>query len=144
MTIHQLRKPCFILDPSPWDEDERHPHYATWHEADEELRTLREERGPHPEDLAELEPVRVRALPEPCWAAECSACDDPFQDDESGANHFGTAGDAEAVMASYGWTTLPPDGAYCPDDRPADARVPPPTPAELEAAGQLVLPGVLT
>ena len=142
MTIHQLKKPCFILDPSPWDDDERHPHYATWCEADEELRTLREERGPDPGDLAELEPVKVRALPEPCWVAECGICDDPFED-ESGANHFGTIGDVEAVLASYEWATLPPDGAYCPDDRPEGAILPPPSPAELEAAGQLVLPGVL-
>ena len=29
MTIHQLPKPCFMLDPSPWDEEEGESHYDT-------------------------------------------------------------------------------------------------------------------
>jgi hypothetical protein len=143
MTIHQLAKPCFLLDPSPYDSDEYIPHSATWHEADEELRTLREERGPAPEDLAEIETVKVRREDGPCWVAECNVCDDGFTEDEGGGNHFGTIGDVVAAMAPYGWTGLAPDGAYCPAHRPEGPVPPPPTPAELEAAGQLVIPGVI-
>jgi hypothetical protein len=147
MTIHQLAKPCFVLDPSPYpDSDYGDPHYETWAEASEALAELRKDRGPDPLDLAELEPVKVKALPGPCWVAECGVCDEPFESDEGG-NHYETTGDLEAALASYEWTTLPADGsfrlAYCPDDRPEGAVVPPLSPAELEAAGQLVLPGVL-
>jgi hypothetical protein len=140
MTIHQLSKPCFILDPSPRDDDAGEPHYATWHEADDALRELREERGPSPEDLAELEPVKVKALPGPCWVAECDAfgCDEQYEDDEDGGNHFGSVAELEEWIAPAGWTTDIPDKVYC---RPhsAEGTPPPPSPAELEAAGQLRL-----
>lgn len=159
MTIHQLAKPCFVLDPDPYDDDEMHPHSATWGEASEDLRTLREERGPHPEDLAELGPVKVKALPEPCWVAACNVCEEEFED-ESGGNHFETVNEVEAVLGPYGWTYRggdtdefwpAPDAwthlhageVFCPGCRPLDGKLPPPSPAELEAAGQLVLPGVL-
>jgi len=142
MTIHQLPKPCFELDPSPWDDDYGEPHYATWHEADDALRELREERGPSPEDLAELEPVKVKALPGPCWVAKCDTCGEQFRDDDIGGNHFATAADIGQWIVQDGWTTEPPDKAACWSDSPEDAPGPPPSPAELEAAGQLVLPGV--
>ena len=143
MTIHQLKRPCFILDPSPWDEDAGEPHYPTWHEADDALRELREERGPAPEDLAELEPVKVKALPGPCWVAECKVCGEQYSEDEDGGNHFGTVAELEEWAGPDGWVRVGLD-AYCGSDKPEGAEPPPPSPAELEAAGQLVLPGVLT
>jgi hypothetical protein len=162
MTIRQLPKPCFTLDPSPWDEDDYGtPHYKTWAEASEALTELREERGPSPEDLAELEPVKVKREDSPCWIAECDAdgCEETYEDDEGGGSHFGSAAELETWMAPDGWTyrggdvdefwpapgtwtRLHADEVFCSGHRPADAQVPPPSPAELEAAGQLRLPGV--
>ncbi len=155
MTIHQLKKPCFILGPSPHDDDTVEPHYATWHEADDVLRELREERGPSPEDLAGLEPVRVKALPGPCWVAECDGpdgpegvCGDMLGDEDEGpfCVHFETSDEAIDWMPGEGWAKDGPDGALCHVHRPGnsgDAPSSSPSPAELEAAGRPVLPGVL-
>ena len=73
MTIHQLPKPCFTLDPSPWDDDHGTPHYGTWAEADKALREKREELGPDPADLASIETTRVKQRGAACWIAECDA-----------------------------------------------------------------------
>ena len=145
MTIHQLPKPCFDLDPSPYDDEYGDPHYKTWAEGSEALAQLREERGPSPEDLAELEPVKVKALAGPCWVAECDSpgCDEQYSDDDYGGNHFVTPEELIQRITQDGWTTGEFDWlVFCRADSPEDAPLPPPSPAELEAAGQLRLPGV--
>lgn len=101
MTIHQLREPCWELTPSPWDRDGFNPHYATWREADEALREVREERGPDPRDLADLEKVQAKANPAGCWVGECGGCGDVFADGETGANHYGTRAELDAAHALW-------------------------------------------
>lgn len=159
MTTRQLKPPCFELVPVPWGRDGLNPHYATWREADEALRELRDERGPDPRDLADLEKVQAKANPAGCWVGECDGRLDLFTDRETGANHYGTRAEVESSMAPYGWLyqgggvdefwpapdvwTARGDGVLCPGCKPADTVAPvPPSPAELEAAGQMKLPGV--
>jgi hypothetical protein len=98
-----------------------------------------------PEDLAEIESVKVKQEDGPCWVAECDApdCDEQYSDDDYGGNHFETAAELEGWIRADGWTTAAPDLAYCCAHSPEDAEPLPPSPAELEAAGQLRLPGVL-
>jgi hypothetical protein len=158
MTIRQLPKPCFEFDPDPYDDDDEglgSPHFATEAEADTALAELREDRAPDPELLAELAEVRVRELAMPCWVAECDApdgpegtCGDTLGDEDEGPAciHFETSDQAIDWMPYEGWAQDGPDGALCSTHRPDDSGDPPPllpSPAELEAAGQLVLPGVL-
>lgn len=145
MTIRQLRRPCFVLDPSPYaDDDYGVPHYDTQEKADAALAELREEREPDPEGLARLEGVQVTQEEWPCWVAECDfpGCEETYEDDEGGGSHFPDAKTLEEWVVQDGWTTAPPDKALCWSDSPEDAPKPPPSPAEQEAAGQLALPGV--
>ena len=154
MTIRQLKSPCFTLDPSPWDDDHGTPHYATWAEADEELRERREELGPDPLDLAAIETTRVKQLGSPCWVAECDApygmegtCPETLGDEDEGPSciHFETVEELFDWMLYEGWVRVGPDGALCGNDAELGGwPVLPPrvSPAELEAAGQLRLPGV--
>jgi hypothetical protein len=145
MTLRQLKTACFTLDPSPYgDDDYGIPHYATWAEASEALTDLRKERGPDPLDLAGIESVHVKQGGGPCWVAECDSpgCGESYESDEDGGNHFETAAILGEWIRTDGWTTDGPDLAFCWTDSP-EGSAPPPTPAELEAAGQLVLPGVL-
>lgn len=155
MTIHQLPKPCFVLDPSPWERDEGNPHYVTWAEADEALRERREEIGPDPRDLAVIESCHVKQLDAPCWVAECDAprglegtCGDTLGDEDEGPAciHFETLDGLLAWLPIERWLRAGVDHALCythqphyPDDPPQ----PPSSPAEQEKAGQLIIPGVL-
>jgi hypothetical protein len=145
MTIRQLEKPCFLLDPSPYgDDDYGIPHYAAQAEAVKALADLYDEYKGDPEGTARLKGVRVAGEDGPCWVAECDApgCDEGYNDDEAGASHFETAAVLEEWIRPDGWTTTGPDLAYCWTCSP-EGVAPPPSPAELEAAGQLVIPGVL-
>jgi len=141
MTIHQLKAVCFELDPSPYDDDDSGvPHYATQEEAAEALADLRKERTPDPEDLARLKDTHVKPGDGPCWVAVCDSpgCGEEYESDEDGGNHFETAAILEEWIRTDGWTTDGPDLAFCWTDSP-EGSAPPPTPAELEAAGQLRL-----
>lgn len=143
MTVRQLKSPCFELTPNPWPGDGLNPHYATWHEADEALRELRAERGPDPRDLAGLEKVQAKANPAGCWAGECDGCLDLFTDEETDANHYGTRAELDASLPLGGWAYQDDtsDKVFCAACKPAGAvaALPPPSPAELEAAGQMRL-----
>jgi len=127
MTIHQLRKPCFMLDPSPWDDDAGVPHYPTRYKARKELAGV---RGEHDDDDTEV-------------LAECdgSGCKDTLGDEEEGPSciHFDTADEVIAWMPGESWTRTGPDGALCWAHSPEDVTPLPPSPRELEAAGQLRL-----
>ena len=151
MTIRQLPKPCFILDPSPWGDDHGTPHYGTWAEADEALRERRGELGPDPLDLASIETARVRRLDAACWVAECDAprgpegtCGDTLGDEDEGPAciHFETVEELFGWMPAERWIRVFADGALCWTHSPDNPEPPPPGPRELEAAGQLRLPGV--
>ena len=149
MTIRQIKAPCWALRPQP--DAERDPHYGTRHEADEALRELREEHGPDPLDLAALESVRAKQLDTPCWVAECDAprgmegtCGETLGDEEEGPSciHFETVEELSGWMPGGGWIRVFADNALCGGHNPDNPALSQPSPAELEAAGQLRLPGV--
>jgi hypothetical protein len=151
MTIRQLKSPCFTLDPSPWDDDQGTPHYGTQAEADEDLRERREELGPDPLDLASIETTRVKQADSPCWVAECDAprgmegtCGDTLGDEDEGPScvHFEAVEELLGWMPGEGWIRVFADNALCWSHSPDNPAVQQPSPAELEAAGQLRLPGV--
>ena len=58
--------------------------------------------------------------------------------------HHKSRTEAEETIADYEWV-YSADGClvFCEDDAPEDGQEPPLSPAEQEAAGQLVIPGVL-
>lgn len=142
MTIHQLKDRCWELQP-PADDD-RQSHYHT--EADA-MQALTEDRDGDPEAYPDTKPV---LLDVPCWLVECDGeCETALDSEGDGYTfHCPSRQDAEAAARAYDWvvTAGPVSGdelAYCPEDRPGDVPLLPPLPAELEAAGQLVIPGVL-
>lgn len=148
MSIHQLKAPCFVLDWGPHPDDVGLAHYDTHAEAEAAL------AGERDEDGGGLAPARIRELPYLCWVAECDApegpegtCGDTLGDDDEGPTciHFESADELFEWMPGEGWTRAGADGALCydhgpdcPDELPASL-----SPAEIEAAGQLALPGVL-
>lgn len=69
-------------------------------------------------------------------SATCSGCGQLYADEESGDYLFTSPVTLARLMDADGWTADPP---LCPPCQPV--RTPPPSPAELEAAGQLRLPG---
>ena len=147
MTIHQLKAPCFVLDWGPHPDDEGLAHYDTRAEAEAAL------AGERDEDGGGLAPASIRELPYLCWVAECDApegpegtCGDTLGDDDEGPTciHFESADELFEWMPDEGWSRAGADGALCydhgpdcPDELPASL-----SPAELEAAGQMRLPGV--
>lgn len=137
MTIHQLKEPCWELQP-PTD-DERRPHFTTEAAA---LEALKEDRENDDQPYASTRPVLLGA---PCWLVRCDGdCEQVIDEEDEGyVIHHESRVAAEGTVASWRWA-YSADGrsVFCPDDRPADATPAPATPAELEAAGQQRLPGV--
>jgi len=155
MTIHQLPDPCFVLDPSPWRYSA--PHYKTTAKAEAALARERAETDDDDgKELAKLAAARPKALDAPCWVATCDApgkqegiCGATLGNEDEGPScvHFDTFEDLVDRMAGESWTRDGADGARCwvhgphyPDEQSPQ---PAPTRAEQEAAGQLVIPGVL-
>lgn len=141
MTIHQLKDRCWHLRPRP--DDERDPHYDSWKDADEALRELREEAGPDPLDLAAIESVHAMQLDGPCWVVQCDGeCEMVLDtEDEGYTYHHGSLDEAMGTVKAYEWRYVA-DKVFCEQDAPADAEPIRPSAAELEAAGQMRLPGV--
>ena len=137
MTIHQLKEPCWELDPNPYGDDEAGiQHFPSRGEADDELGRLRTERRA-------ADRTRAKQASAACWVAVCDDCGKQFIDDDAGGSHFGTVdGDLEDYLKWDGWTRTAPDGCRCWDCSPEDVAPLPLSPAELEAAGQMRLPGV--
>jgi hypothetical protein len=137
MTIHQLKDRCWVLDPNPYGGGEAGIlHFPNADEAGAELVILQTERRAD-------DRTRVKRDGAVCWVADCDGCGKRFTDDEAGGSHFGTVeGDLEDYLRWDGWTRTAPDGCRCWACSPEDAALPEPTPAELEAAGQMRLPGV--
>lgn len=160
MTIHQLKDRCWELRP-PLSGDDREPHYDSRAEAlaavreawdddrdwrfDDQLRVRwRELRF----RLSRLRPgaSRPRQAPAHCWVVQCDGdCEQVIDEEEEGytVHHESRQAAGETVRA-WKWA-YSADGrmVFCEEDAPADGEIPPPSPAELEAAGQMRLPGVL-
>ena len=137
MTIHQLKDRCWELFP-PLPGYDRESHYDTRAEARKALReALDEDCGVNPATSA-------RQLEDRCWVIQCDGeCEMHIdEEDECYISHCETPALAQEVVAAWHWR-IAGDLVFCPADAPADGQVPPPSPAELEAAGQLRLPGVL-
>ena len=136
MTIHQLKDRCWELSP-PLPGYDREAHYDTRAEARKALReALDEDSGVNPA-------TKPRQLAGRCWVIQCDGeCELHIdEEDECYISHCETPALAQEVGAAWHWKTAG-DLVFCPADAHADGQAPPPSPAELEAAGQLRLPGV--
>ncbi len=136
MSIHQLSHRCWELRP-PTD-DERSPHYDSEAAV---LEALKEDRENGDQPYAETKPAQLAG---PCWVVQCDGeCETVLDtEDEGCVFHHDSRADAEQTAAGYHWAFDGDGRVFCEEDAPADA-VAAPSPAELEAAGQLILPGVL-
>ena len=105
---------------------------------------MKEDRGNDGEPYADTKPVQLGCR---CWVVQCDGeCEQVIdQEGECWIIHHDSRHGAEDTVASWRWM-YSADGCsvFCPDDRTEDAVPSLPTPRELEAAGQLRLPGVLT
>ena len=137
MTIHQLPNRCWELQP-PTD-DERHSHYDTEAGA---LQSLKEDRENDEQPYADTKPVQLDA---PCWLVQCDGeCEMVLDtEDEGYVFHHDSRAGAERTAAGYHFAADDGDRVFCEEDAPKSAIPMYPGAAELEAAGQLVLPGVL-
>ena len=139
MTIRQLKEPCWVLDPElPGDDEGRHAHYDGRADA---LRAVKESKEYGYDDLKSA----PRQLEGRCWVVQCDGeCEQVIdQEDEGWTIHHSSPQGAEGTVVSWRWV-YSPDGrlVFCPECAPEDYQVPQLTPAELEAAGQMRLPGV--
>ena len=138
MTIRQLKTPCWVLEPAVPYDDERSPHYEDQAECLKVVADALEERSI---DVA----PEARKLDGRCWVVQSDGeCEQVLdEEDEGWVFHHDSREDAERTAASWGWT-YSADGrsVYCPCEPREDSEPIPPSPAELEAAGQLRLPGV--
>lgn len=136
MTIHQLRERCWELQP-PTD-DERSPHYGTEAAA---LEALKEDREDHGTPYADTRPVQLAA---PCWLVQCDGeCEMVLDEEDEGyVFHHDSRAEAEKTMTPYHWAFGADGRVFCEADAPEGSVSAYPSPAELEAAGQLRLPGV--
>ena len=95
--------------------------------------------------LSRLRPgaPRPRRLPVCCWVVQCDGeCETTLDtEDEGYVYHHHSFAAALGTVRAYEWKQAG-DRVFCEKDAPGDGQLPPPAPAELEAAGQLRLPGV--
>lgn len=136
MSIYQETFRCWVLntgiDPSDHADDDTR-HFDT--EADA--------RDAYGEDAPVLQ------LPAPCWLVQCDGeCEQIIdQEDEAYIIHHASRAEAEETARAYEWALAPDDTlsavtvlAYCPEDAPPGCGSIP-SPAEMESAGQMRLPG---
>lgn len=135
MTIHKMQDRCWVIEPEPPGED-WHRHYDTRAEARTALREALDEGYADPK-------AAPKQLDDRCWLIRCDGdCDEHIDEAEEGfISHCESRQLAEEMMAAYRWA-YHGDLVFCETDAPENAELPPSSPAELEAAGQLRLPGV--
>ena len=157
MTIRQLKEPCWAIRP-PLPREDGDPCYDSRAEALAAIREAWDEDRDWAFDdqlrvrwreflyrLSRLRPgaPRPRRLAGRCWVVQCDGeCETILDTEDEGCvyHHHSRAAAMDTVKA-YDWRYAG-DRVFCEEDAPADGQVPPPTPAELEAAGQMRLPGV--
>lgn len=138
MSIRQLDYCCWELS-DPGDEDDKR-HLKDKARADTEIKEAVER---NPESKAS-----VTLLASPCWIVQCDGdCDVVIdQEGEGYTVHHEAAAEAQDTARSWEWAVMPGEfggqAVYCPEDKPDDAELLPPSPADQEAAGQMPLPGV--
>jgi hypothetical protein len=159
MTVHQLPAPCWVITPR-LPRDDGDPHYddrakalavihQAWDEDDWTPDAWWTKRLPGFRfrlSRLRLGVPRPRLLGTRCWAVQCDGeCGTVIDEDDEGyVIHHKLPADAAETVAACEWV-YSADGrlVFCADDAPEDGQEPPLTPAEQEAAGQLVIPGVL-
>lgn len=164
MTIHQLPGPCWGIVPK-LPRDDGDPHYDTRAEALAAIREAWDEDREHARGLVAtaLEKAWWREFrfrlsrwrpgtPSPrkaaarCWLVQCDGgCEQAIDEEDEGyVVHCDSRRDAEDLARSWEWVYSPDArSVFCTGCAPEDAAPVPPSPAELEAAGQLRLPGVV-
>jgi hypothetical protein len=155
MTVYQLPHLCWTVIPEPPRGcNGSDPHYDTRAEALVAIReTWDEDRDWIFDDrlrvwwrefrwlLSRCRPGRPkpRRLGTPCWLVRCDGCEEHIDEQDEGyIAHCTSRRDAEETMAAWEWSYRG-DLVFCPEDAPEGAGLPPPSPAEQEAAGQLSL-----
>ena len=158
MTVRQLPHRCWVIRPElPGEDGDR--HYDSRADALDAIREARRDdadwwawRKPFRSRLTALHQLwarcrpgrpKPRQIPAPCWVIQCNGCDQLIDEEDEGyIAHCDSRRDAEDTMAAWEWA-YHGDLVFCPADAPQGAVLPPPSPAEQEAAGQLRFPGVL-
>lgn len=138
MTIRQLKGRCWELDPLPSDA-ERYGHYDSRADA---MRAIREAKR---DDDFFNPATKPRRLDAPCWVVQCDGeCETIIDlEDEGWIVHHESAVAAGETADAWRWVySADARFVFCEEDAPEDGHLAPPSPAELEAAGQLRLPGV--
>lgn len=126
---------CWVIGRLPGDTE---PHFKTSKAARAELRKMREEDEDH------VAGATVRRLGVPCWTVTCDGeCGLTIDEDEDGVIHHVSAGGALRTAALWKWVLADHEHVFCGEDAPLNGYAVPLSPAEQEAAGQLVLPGVV-
>jgi hypothetical protein len=165
MTVYSLPRPCWTVVPEPPRGcNGSDPHHGTRAEALAAIREAWDEDREHVRGLvsAALEKAwwrefrfrlsrlrpgapRPRQTPARCWLIRCDGCEEHIDEQDEGyIAHCDSRRDAEETMAACEWAYRG-DLVFCPEDAPEGSEIPPPSPAEQEAAGQLSLlaqPGV--
>jgi hypothetical protein len=138
MSIRQLPSCCYVFT-DPAEDGER--HYPDLQDA---TAAQLKARKANPATTAAVTPLVSR-----CWVVSCDGdCEQTLDEHNEGVvYHHGSPDEAVATAALFKFRLqVGPLGetlAYCEGDAPADAEVPPLTPAEQELAGQQRLPGII-
>lgn len=134
--IYQLSRHCWAMDPQPSGED----YLRHWDTRKEVTAAIREAKR---DDDCFNPDTKPRELESGCWLIQCDGeCEEHVDElDEGYISHCESRQVAEEMMAAYRWSYRG-DLVFCEEDAPEGSEIPPPSPAELEAAGQMRLPGV--
>jgi len=138
MSVHQLDDCCWELVNPGEDDDKQHFEDAAGANS-----AVMRSRKRNPKSTAS-----VRLLESPCWLVQCDGeCEQVIDEEDEGiTRHHESQAEAESTASAWEWVLAPAlvggPLAYCPEDRPEDTEAPLPSAEELEAAGQMRLPGV--
>jgi hypothetical protein len=138
MSIRQLPSCCYVFT-DPAEDGER--HYPDLQDASG---ALIEARKGNPETAAAVTRLGYR-----CWVVQCDGeCEQTLDEyDEGVVYHHESPDEAAATAALFKFRLeAGPSGetlAWCEEDAPDSAEVPPLSPEEQERAGQQRLPGII-
>ena len=137
MSIRQLDYRCWELS-NPGTEEDRE-HFPDKSRADAAVARMARD---DPESKAS-----ASLLASPCWVAECDDCGQVIDEEGEGYTvHRLSRAEAEETAGNWEWTlgvsAAGGERAWCPMCSPEDAKAPPPSAGQQEAAGQMALPGL--
>jgi hypothetical protein len=134
MSIRQLPTCCYVFTDAAEGEERHYP------ELEKAAADLIEARKDNPETKATTAHLDSR-----CWVVECDGeCEQVLDEEGEGVvYHHESFEEAAKTAAGHGFRLGPGPAAWCEEDAPENAEVPPPSPAEQERAGQWRLPGIV-